>query len=110
MPLYTFENIKTGELRDVHFRMLDEKIYNGEGGTEVGEWKRIFYVPQVNMGLKIDPFSSKSFLDKTKNAKTYGEAWDISKEFSDARADKIGAPDPQREKAEDKFYRNKNKR
>lgn len=107
MPLYDFKNQETGEIRSVLFSMNDEKTYNGEDGTEEGIWKRVFYSPQVNMGLSVNPFSQKSFLEKTKNAKTYGEAWDISKEFSDMRSDKIGAPDPQRQQAEKAFYQPK---
>lgn len=107
MPLYDFKNQETGEIRSIHFAMNDEKVFNGEGGDEVGLWKRVFYSPQVNMAGKLDPFSQNSFLERTKNAKTYGEAWDVSKEFSDMRADKLGTPDPQREKAEKAFYQPK---
>lgn len=105
MPLYDFKNEKTGEVRAIHFAMVDEKIYNGEDGSEVGIWKRVFHAPQMSVGSRIDPFSQKSFLDKSKNVTTYGEAWDLSKEFSDLRADKLGAPDPQRIAAEKKFYK-----
>ena len=71
------------------------------------KWNRIFSVPQANVTVAFDPFSKKSFVEKSKGAKTYGEAWQISQEYSDARAEKIGAEDPIYKKArqKDEFYK-----
>lgn len=108
MPLYPFKNQKTGEVRDVFFGMNDNKEYKGEDGAEEGDWKRVFSAPQLaTTGIALDPFSQKSFLKKTENVKTYGEAWKISKEMSEMRSSKLGAPDPQKEAAEKKFYKPK---
>ena len=105
MPLYLFINDSTGEYRDVLFGMNDEKVYTGEDGDEV--WRRIYCSPNMSIDTNINPFSAKDFANKTANAKTYGEMWDLSKEMSDKRAHKLGAPDPQRKEAEKKFYQPK---
>lgn len=74
------------------------------------EWRRVFTVPNIANGCsRIDPFSKKSFTEKTKGVKTYGEMWDISKEMSDKRAEKIGNADPVKEKAKKEFYNPKKK-
>lgn len=107
MPYYSFVNTSDGEIRDIFFKMNDVKDYKGEPGEPESKWNRI-YAP-VNMGVdtKINPFSQKDFMKKTENAKTYGQLWDLSGEMSKQRAEKLGTEDPQRKKAEEKFYKPK---
>jgi hypothetical protein len=93
------------EVIEVSQKMNDVHEYFDSDGKQ---WKRVFEVPGMTMDTKISPFSQKDFLKKTANTKTYGEAWKISKEMSDARASKIGAPDPMRIQAEKKFYKPEN--
>lgn len=119
MPLYTFTNTVTGETRDVFFGMNDVKIYRGEKDDceyvdEQGNdlfvnlcWQRVYHAPNTVIDGNINPFSQQDFLNKTKNAKTYGEMWDLSAEMSQQRADKLGGEDPMRKAAEKKFYKQK---
>lgn len=103
MPLYTFEHIKTKRTKDVFFHMNDEKIFNGDDGDEIGEWRRVYTVPQGSIDTKIDPFSEKQFVERTATkTKTMGGIWDYSKELSEKRAEKNGGVDPQKQKYFDK--------
>lgn len=107
MPLYLFENNKTGELREVFFRMLDEKIYNGEDGTELDIWERRFFVPQASIDTKIDPESNVNFIEKTGNKKgTMQDIWNASKEASDKR-EQIMGKDPIKEEYIKKWKKNR---
>ena len=103
MPIYVFKNPKNGEIKEIVQRMSELHEYE-EFGVK---WDRVFTVPQANVTVAFDAFSQKSFLEKTKNAKTYGEAWKVSEEFSQARADKTGDGDPIDKKArqKDEFYK-----
>lgn len=93
MPLYSFLNSQTNETRDVFFKMNDDKVYDGEDGTEVGQWKRVFTVPNasVDSSTKINPFSQKDFVEKTGKKKgTYGDLISAASEASQQRIDKEG--------------------
>lgn len=107
--IYEFENIKTGEIRLVNFNINDKKVYKGENGNEEGDWRRVFSAPNIGVDSSVKPFSKEDFLKKTKNVKTYGEAWKISEEYSQRRADKLGTEDPIKQKAEKDFYKPKRK-
>ena len=93
MPQYSFFNSQTNETRDVFFKMNDDKVYDGEDGTEVGQWKRVFTVPNasVDSSTKINPFSQKDFVEKTgKKRGTYGDLISAASEASQQRIDKEG--------------------
>lgn len=87
MPEYRYES-PDGEIKDIFQSMSEEHVYFEDGV----EWKRVFVTPQFNMGeTKIDPFSSKEFVDKTGNMKgTYGDMLDFAEEQSQIRAEKMG--------------------
>ena len=104
MPRYLFKNPETGEIKEIFQKMNDVHTYSENGK----EWKRIFTLPNATMDLKVDPFSKKQFIEKTKNVKTYGEAWKISEEMSERRSEKLKKPDPIKIKAEKKFYKPQN--
>ena len=94
MPLYLYQNEKTGEIREVLQSMNQVHEYNGESGNEKA-WKRIFTIPQASIDTKQDPFSTNDFLDRTKSKKgTYGNMLDYSKELSEKRAAVSGGVDP----------------
>lgn len=83
MPFYDFINDKTNEVKSVFFHMNDEKKYTDENGVA---WRRIFCIPQAAIDTKIDPYSSKDFVEKTRNKKgTLGGIWDQSRELSEKR-------------------------
>ena len=88
MPLYTYEHPETEEQLDIMQGMNDDHTYIDKKGVA---WKRVFHSPQASIDSEIDPFSQKSFRDKTENKKgTYGDMIDRSKELSQARKDKAG--------------------
>lgn len=94
MPLYLYKNPLTDEVKEVFQGMNDEHVYSEDG---VG-WQRVWTSPQATIDSRFDPFSEKDFVKKTASAGTLGDLWDRSKEWSEKRADKIGAEDPVRKK------------
>ena len=64
MPFYSFENPNTKEIIDVWLKISDDKVYVDENNLK---WDRIFTSPNMMIDSKIDPFSKKAFLEKTKN-------------------------------------------
>ena len=98
MPIYLFENPKTGETVEVIQGMKDRHTFIDDQGVE---WVRVFSVPNATIDTQVDPFSPKSFKASTdgKNM-TVGNLWDKSKEMSEKRAQKLGTKDPVKEKYE----------
>ena len=87
MPLYTYRHPTTGQTKDVFQGMNDEHSYSEDGV----EWMRVFTKPYAAIDTEIDPFSSKSFIDKTANKKgTLGDMWERSAELSETREKKAG--------------------
>ena len=83
MPIYLFENVETGELREIFFHMTDKKIYNGEDSSQIGIWERRYYSPQVAIDVNIDEMDSKRFVETSSKKKgTLGNLFDASKEAS----------------------------
>lgn len=98
MPNYLFKHPEKEEYIEVFFHMNDEKIYIDENGTQ---WERRWTVPNASVDSisDIDPFDTKKFVEKTGKMKgDIGNLWDISKEASDRRADKVGGEDPIKKK------------
>jgi len=101
MPIYTYENIETGEVVDVIQGMNDVHEYNGENGDEEGVWRRVYYSPNMSMDTSVDPFDVNSFKRSTIGKKdTYNDLFARSAEASEKRAAKMGV-DPVKEK----FYK-----
>ena len=88
MPLYDFQHPKTLEVKEIVFRMNDDKVYIDEDGVE---WARLFSPPNPAFDTQVDPYSKKDFLASTANKKeTYGDLLDRSKELSEKRKIKDG--------------------
>ena len=88
MPLYLFENPKTGETAELVQQMKDPHVFVDEDGLE---WDRVWVVPNASIDTHIDPFDEKSFVRRTGDKKgTVGDIWDYSKELSEKRIDKEG--------------------
>jgi len=105
MPLYIFEHPTTEERRDIFFHMAEEpKIYIDSEGIE---WRRIFTCSQLSMDTSLDPYSSKQFVDKTRNEGNMGDLWDRSAELHQKRADKEGV-DPLRKKYFEQYSKERN--
>ena len=90
MPYYEFFNDETKESVDVFFHMNDDKVYNGEDGTQIGQWRRVYHAPLAATDTKLDPRDKSAFVRRTEKYKTVGEFQDISREMSDQRASKDG--------------------
>lgn len=87
MPIYQYQNPKTGEIKEVIQTMKEKHEYH-ENGVQ---WNRIFTVPTTSIDTKVDPYSAKDFLKKTENKKgTLGDMMDYSKELSEKRASQEG--------------------
>lgn len=99
MALYDFENIDTGEVRELFFKMNDLKEYNGEDGTEVGKWRRKFHVPLAAIDTQLDAFSKEQFVRRTEKYSTVGDHMAKSQELSEIRAQKGG-----RDEVKQKFF------
>lgn len=99
MPLYIYINDSTETVFEVVQKMNDKRVFFD---PETGEkCRRIFTVPNASVGAvsKIDPFNTKALAEKAGNMKgTMGDMFDMSKEASLQREDKIGAPDPVKRK------------
>lgn len=89
MPLYSFVNPENeAECVDVFFHMNDEKKFIGPDGKE---WRRVYFSPNASIDSKIDPFSSRDFVEKTGKKKgNFGNLLDAAKEASIARTQKEG--------------------
>lgn len=104
MPLYLYENKKTGEVVEVLQSMNEVHEYHGEDGTEKGAWRRVFVNPSLSTATKLDPNSPESFRKSTvgKND-TYDDLFKRSEEASNMRADKNSGVDPVKEKYYKKY-------
>ncbi len=72
------------------FHMTDEKIYNGEDGTEIGQWRRVYHAPLAATDTKLDPRDKAAFVRRTEKYSKVGDFQNISKELSEKRAAKDG--------------------
>jgi len=99
MPIYCYKNEDTGDVYEVIQKMTDDHIFfDPETGLEC---KRLFTVPnaRIDSFSKIDPFDARDATEKTRNFKgSIGDLWDISKDLSEKREDKLGHEDPQKRK------------
>ena len=94
MPTYSYTNDKTGETLEMHQGMNDEHRFFGENGEE---WRRVFYPPNaaIDSLSNCNPFDTRSHVDKTGRMKgNLGDLFNVSKEMSERRQDKIGGEDP----------------
>ena len=95
MPVYIYQNPKSGEIKEVIQSVHDKHEY-----TENNlKWNRIFTVPEVNTQEKLNANSSKEdFARVTGNQRgTLGDLWDRSGELSEKRS-KIYGKDPVKQK------------
>ena len=104
MALYLYENVETGEVREVVQGMNDVHEYYGEDGTEVGLWRRVYVNPNMSTDTKLDPFSPEHFVTSTVGKKdSYGDLFQRSAEASAMRAEKAGGVDPVKQKTYDDY-------
>lgn len=106
MPVYLFEHTTTGEVHEVVFHMVEDKVYNGPKGNESGKWRRVWTKPRAAIDTKVDPYSAKDYVKATNKPGTVADLWDRAKEASIKRADKEGGTDPVRQE----YYKRYSKR
>ena len=83
MPIYLYQNPNTQEIVEVIQSMNDKHQYIGANGVE---YNRVFSSPNYSIDSKIDAFSSRDFVEKTRNKKgTIGDLLNESKELSEKR-------------------------
>ena len=99
MPLYTYENPDSGEVKEVVQAMLDKHVYFDAIGQQ---WNRVFSSPRAAVDTKVNPFSQKDFLRHTNKNMTVGQIMDVSAEMSDKRANKAGV-DPVKKGVFDRY-------
>lgn len=82
MAIYIYSHPNTGEIKEVIQSMNDIHEYIQDGI----KWNREFTSPTASIDTKIDPWSQKDFVEKTRNKKgTLGGIWDQSAELSEKR-------------------------
>lgn len=82
MPIYIFQNEKTGEIIEVIQKMNEPHVFSKDGIA----YKRVFTKANASIDTKINAFSSQDFNEKTRNKKeTVGSLWDRSREMSEKR-------------------------
>ncbi len=105
MPIYLFENPKTKEVIEVIQRMNDDHIYVDKDGLQ---WCRIFTVPAAGIDGRIDSYSPKDFVEKTRGkGMTVGDMWDAAAEASEKRTKQLGK-DPIKEQYFKKYKEKRN--
>lgn len=95
MPEYLYINDSTEEVYSVIQGMNDEHIFFDPKTGE--QCRRIFTVPNASVDSlsNSDPFNIQEHVEKTGKMKgSVGDLWDVSREMSERRAEKIGAEDP----------------
>ena len=103
MPVYLFQNPKTKEIVEIVQKMSDPHEYTDEEGVK---HERVYTLPNASIDTQIDPFSSREFVDKTKDKDiTMGELWDASQDASEKR-EKVLGKDPVKEK----YFKNYSKK
>ena len=106
MPLYTFSNPNTGEVKDLFFNMNDDKQYTDSNGVK---WVREYHSPELNATGKTDPWNSKQFVEKTgRGVGKVGDMMDMSADLSRERASQNNGIDPLKENYYKKYSKERN--
>ena len=101
MPIYTYQNPKTKEEKEIIQTMNEDHVFFDEAGLE---WKRVFHSPNASIDTKVSAFDHNSFVEKTGKMKgTVGDVLDYSSELSERRSESLGKEDPIKRKAFDSY-------
>ncbi len=107
MPQYLYKHPTEEKYVEVIQRMTEKHVFFDVDGLE---WARVFTIPQaiISSTSEMDPFKISDHVRKTGNMKgTIGDLWDIGREMSERREDKLGHEDPVKRKYFDD-YKKKN--
>jgi hypothetical protein len=82
MPIYLYKHPKTEELIEVLQAANEVHKFSKDGV----EFERVYYAPNISIDSRVDPYTSKSFVEKSRNKKgTIGDLLKESKELSEKR-------------------------
>jgi len=102
VPYYLYQNKKTLEIREISQKMTDLHVYFSDGI----EWQRLFLPINGAVDTKFDPFSSKDFVEKTRNRSgNLGDIMEKSAELSQKRAEIAG-----KDELKKNYYKNYTKK
>lgn len=90
MPYYEYADPDTGEKIEILQGINDIHEYRDYLNRK---WDRV-YSTNLAFTLKVDPFNSNQFIEKTKGAGTVGDLMERSAELSAMRAEKRDGVDP----------------
>lgn len=89
MPIYLYKNPKTEEVIEI-LQGINEVHQFSENGVQ---FERVYCIPNVSIDSRIDPYNSKSFVEKTRNKKgTIGDLLKESRELSEKRGGEKSDP------------------
>tara|TARA_Y100000310_G_scaffold50222_2_gene46317 strand:- start:106 stop:459 length:354 start_codon:yes stop_codon:yes gene_type:complete len=95
MPTYLFIHPDSEEEKEIVQKMDEPHVYIDEKGIE---WKRLFTPSNFTVDGRVNPMSSKEFVDKVSpKGNTVGDMQDMAAEMSQKRVDKYGH-DPVKDK------------
>lgn len=90
MPVYIFQNPKTGQVKEVFQNANDVHAYSENNLA----WQRVFTAPFASIDTRTDAFDTKGFAAKSMNkAGNVGDIIDAAKEASEKR-EKTSGKDP----------------
>jgi len=97
MPIYLYKHPETDELVEI-FQSVNEVHKFSKDGVQ---FERIYSAPNISIDSRIDPYNSKSFVEKSRNKKgTIGDLLKESKELSEKRGGEMSDP------VKKQFYKN----
>lgn len=106
MPIYLFEHLKSGKIKEVFQSMNDKHEYVDENGIE---WRRVFLSTNASVDTNIDPYSASDFSAKTANKRgTLGDLMDRSRELSEKRSNGNMSNDPVAKKYFENYSKKRN--
>ena len=86
--VYSFIHPDSEEVKELDQKMSEPHVYIDENGIE---WKRVFTPLNFTVDGRVNPMSSKEFVEKvTTKGNTVGDVQDMAKEMSQKRVDKYG--------------------
>lgn len=97
MPTYLYKHPETDEVVEV-FQGINDLHSFSQNGIQ---FERVYCVPNMSIDSRIDPYNSKSFIEKTRNKKgTIGDLLKESRELSEKRGGEKSDP------IKNQFYKN----
>lgn len=88
---YEFQNVTDGTYKSIYFHHSKAPSIGSVIEYEGQQWKRVASTVHASIDTKFDPNSKSDFIKVTnKRGSTFGNMFDLSKEFSAMREEKNG--------------------